>query len=871
MSATDETGAAGAAGGLTKAAGGAGAVPAIAHISDNFLPLAYVVARTVEHTYAELVNILETFPAANDSTRKRKFLGFLVHTRQQFIKLLVLTQWARSASEVSRVIDVVSWLGGQKNCFVNVIWALQSVKHGLSSARLPNPDIGTALEVFTRGQPRLSTFNFVPPPALTARRVLGVLHDLNVLLSIRLALYENIPPPFRRFSIGNGRVTFVVRDEFEVDVGIADDDPGARFFLIDFRFLFAAAGALGSGIRSEVERVADEFLATKGLAGLYDFLHNFTLSYKLLLIHRQAQALTKGVWADIVKIAFVPDSQLISVQYWLGRPGGRNAFEIGLLRAKTLGVRWTPEGRARPFLFALDQTEISAERILSKVVTLHRQYLLALVYKHFVASPAYAQVPHLITPQVHDMKLRVELAPTKVTYLTIEPLTGRAVFETTSDLVRYAERSLNSQRDVAQTAATVLVSLRHLSMQQELEAVAAGCGWNTFRITNIKVDDVRQKLGAGVRQISTLRRDAWPAGWFVVVTFGDAGARWWLAELASGDVGWTIAWFESVKLFGPAGECTPPLLERLDTLAAARIAFHAITQGLHARGIRYKYAADGDIPRLIFDSTSLTRTRWTCSAVHMRFEPAAAGVAPAVVLLGRVRRPLAWRAIASDVPGVALNPRTGLFALRLDLAADVLDVAIERIDRIERVAAFIDILGSFALAIDAVSLTRVAFGYGRPALRAAVTLAGDAMRLELDAANPHRLIQHFLQDILNVEGFHYMVTMLQLTLPLLQAAHALDRADVYTLAHSVVNYRLVYHARRHCFDAGLKRKNGRVVVYIADAAAKMPGFRPAPQCAELWNASRPGVTGLEVGVACDMDHVAETIAELNTLVAKSEP
>ena len=110
-------------------------VPEIPHISDNFIPLSYVVSRLVSNTYSELVNILETFPAANDVTRKRKFLNFLVHTRQQFIKLLVLTQWSHNADDVSKVIDVVSWLAGQKNCFVNVIWALQNVKQGLSSAR----------------------------------------------------------------------------------------------------------------------------------------------------------------------------------------------------------------------------------------------------------------------------------------------------------------------------------------------------------------------------------------------------------------------------------------------------------------------------------------------------------------------------------------------------------------------------------------------------------------------------------------------------------------------------------------------------------------------------------------------------------------
>ena len=97
-----------------------------------------------------------------------------------------------------------------------------------------------------------------------------------MLLSIRLALYENIPEPFRNFKIANGRVTFVVNEEFEVDLGIADDDPKARFFLIDFRFLFNNSSTVPMGIRANVERMGDDFLAKRGLEGLYNFLRAYT-------------------------------------------------------------------------------------------------------------------------------------------------------------------------------------------------------------------------------------------------------------------------------------------------------------------------------------------------------------------------------------------------------------------------------------------------------------------------------------------------------------------------------------------------------------------------------------------------------------------
>lgn len=109
--------------------------PSIPHITENFIPLSVVVTKLVESTFTDLVNLLETLPASNDLTKKRKLFTFLIHSRQQYIKLLVLGQWAKNAKDISTVIDVVAWLNGQANCFSNVVMQLQMVKQGLGGAR----------------------------------------------------------------------------------------------------------------------------------------------------------------------------------------------------------------------------------------------------------------------------------------------------------------------------------------------------------------------------------------------------------------------------------------------------------------------------------------------------------------------------------------------------------------------------------------------------------------------------------------------------------------------------------------------------------------------------------------------------------------
>ena len=572
-------------------------------------------------------------------------------------------------------------------------------------------------------------------------------------------------------------------------------------------------------------------------------------------------------------------------------------FEIGILRSKLLGVRWTPEGRNKAHIFIINQNEISAEKILSKIIKLHRQYLLSLIYKSFISSPTYSSIPQLITPLLSETKLKVELAPCKTTFITVEHLTGRIVFENQSDLIKFAERTLNAQRDVSQMALNVLVSLRHLSMQQELESTASECGWNTYRVTNIRPEDIRQKFGVGIRQISTLRKDSWRNGWFIIVTFSDTSVRWWLAELKSEEVGWTIPWHEHIKLFDSNISWTKDVLERLAILASSRIIFHAITQGLQSKGIRYKYSNNNnnrsqnsmkclEIPRLIIDASSLTKSRWTRSALYISFQLPQDGSDPFMILLSKVTQSLAWKSISSDLPGLSINPKNGMFALRFDIKDDekVLDLIIEKISRIERVVGFIETLRSSSLHLMEISMSKVTFCYGKEAIQkpsiskyqhpgqfsASILLSGERMMsLILDKTNPHKLIQHFLQDILNVEGFHSMITMLQITLPILEAAHRIDRDDVYFLAHSVVNYRIVYQRLQHCFDASIARKNGKILVYITDSSASMSGFSPATVCTSLWNTDSDKIIGLEEGVVCEMSHVQEAMVRLNDLLTEN--
>ncbi|KAJ8102525.1 mediator complex subunit MED14-domain-containing protein [Lipomyces tetrasporus] len=849
--------------------------PSIPHISENFIPLSVVASRLVENTYSELVNILETLPAANDTTKKRKFLNFLIHTRQQYIKLLVLTQWSRNARDISKVIDVVSWLSGQKNCFSNVVWSLQAVKHDLGSARLRNPDIATALEVFVLGKPRLSSFNYVPPKPLSPQTILDTLHDLNVLLSLRLALSDNIPVPFQNYKIANGRVTFCVEGDFEVDLGIADDNKNSRFFLIDFRYIFKPISTVTPAIRASLERIGNEILITKGLDGLYEYLHNFTLSYKLLILQQQLVRLANGIWTGTLNISYFAERQTIAIQYWAEQPGRKAVAEVGVLQSKVLGVQWIPRDFSAE-TFTIDQSEISAQTVLSQVIIYHIQQLLAAILTAFLSSPIYKSLSDLITP-VSDTKLKIKLTPSLTTYLTVEHLTGRMVLEGTTDLIASAEQALNAQTDI-QSSTQILTTLRHLSIQREIEDLVKSAGWDVIKLTNIRADDIRQKYGVGVRQTTTIRQRHWIRGWFIVVTISDSTISLWFSEFKSAEGGWSIAWNEALALDALDTLYSPEKLNRLAAVTSGRITFHIIANGLQERNIPYElippptdiHGSTLELPSLQFASSAVTKSTWAKSAFKLEFVPSESEEERnAVIVTGSIEQSAAVSSVSANSSDVMLDGQNGHFTLKFYVPpnSQILQQILERLGQIERSVSFIETLQTFNIKLDEISLNRISFEYA-PDLRMAITISVDRkMTLELSDPNPHRRIQFFLQDVLDNEGLRPLLAILPATLPLLRFAGYIDSSDAYFITHSTKSYRIIYYAQKHAIDIELKYKDGRPMVYVTDSSGDIPGFKQADVCSSIWTSNSSGMVGLQAGIACEIEVVEELLSRVHSAIS----
>lgn len=183
---------------------------------------------------------------------------------------------------------------GQKNCFLNVIHSLKATVCQLSYARVRSPDIITAMEVLSTGTfPRLkfseTSVTFITPEILNPNKVLQTFNILNILISLRLSLYQVLPYSMLFYVVENGRAKFLVENEFVIYLSFVGEDISKTndflWFLVDFEWNFEGAPPTNDDIKNEIEKFGNEILKSsiaqkkEPLVELYNFLRKFNTNF----------------------------------------------------------------------------------------------------------------------------------------------------------------------------------------------------------------------------------------------------------------------------------------------------------------------------------------------------------------------------------------------------------------------------------------------------------------------------------------------------------------------------------------------------------------------------------------------------------------
>ncbi|KAH3660050.1 hypothetical protein OGAPHI_007255 [Ogataea philodendri] len=590
------------------------AVPAIPHVAANMTPLSVVLQRYSIHSFKKLKEYLKTLENSTqpDSVKKRTFLELLVSIRENFVRLYVLSKWARNSKNVEKLIDLFVWLREQNQTVSNALIQIGATKQSLVSAKLPNPDLETALEVLIKGQPQLPTHNYEPPRNVDPNVILRTLKDLNVELSTKMALEENLPKPFFNCEIKDGRVKFRIPNLFQCCVSIANTYDQSGFFLVDFKLefqlkdnkLIPQVTALPRPTFMHLEKVANLELSKNGLAGLYNLFHNYAITCKLYYLHRQLIKLRMGLWKSHLTHTYNAEKCFVVVTYWLRRRSVRSTIEIGKMKNNELGFRWIREGQlSTDHGLKLEQEDgsINIEHLIRNIIDKHVQSHIKEVQNEIADKIDIAD--KFVSVQ-KESQLILKLSSMKIAVYGIDSLSGDGYFQNPTPIMMRIAAQINT--DTRETALRLL-SLRlevHLSEISSLLTATTWLGVDVVKLpireyTKLGVDYEHlkdQNLAEKLFALKFYRRREWPSGWFLTVGVSGFSSKvqWWCSRVKSSSGQWAISWIEPITLNSTEGEYSYETFVNLTKKTTSMLLCNMVVKELEDQGCKLKIVDKDD-------------------------------------------------------------------------------------------------------------------------------------------------------------------------------------------------------------------------------------------------------------------------------------
>ncbi|KAK2867867.1 hypothetical protein FQN49_003396 [Arthroderma sp. PD_2] len=538
--------------------------PEIAHITQGFFPLAKGINRVVVQCWNDLLQLLSELGDAHPnqqgggsqsnvaSAKKSQILEFSQAKRAEFIKLLVLSQWGRQAVEVGRLIDLQSFIRQRYDLYHRTLFLAGNIKRDLFKAQMGNPDLETALEALSTGAvSALPALAFLPPGILSPKDTLKTLRKINKLISIRLITHDSIPE-YATYHVHDGRVTFTIPHEIELDLSIAQEAQTSQFFFVDLRFIFSPSSALSKGpIRDSLERTINTALMKSGIVGCCDLLHNLVLSQKIMTCFRQAIALTRSYWGDNLRVELL--HRTLVIQYWANRPGPKSWIEIGARRNKPqrragsnqpeisrLYVRWIRDNKE----VSVDSTQfdakiISVESILRGIISQHIRDVFLEIYNKLAIAKLYGQGGlHLglntSATEPGNCYLDAHLTHRKTLRVAIESVAGGVALQTVPLSLNRHDIESDLSKGLSIDAYERICRLRCLAAMEEAESHGRVVGWKLIYPGNLDMLTLRKVLPVNeIRNISLFQHRDWDPDWVVAFTSSMERDDWWVVHLES--------------------------------------------------------------------------------------------------------------------------------------------------------------------------------------------------------------------------------------------------------------------------------------------------------------------------------------------------
>lgn len=448
---------------------------------------------------------------------------------------------------------------------------------------------------------------------LTARATLKKLLKLNRIISVRLALHDSVPPPLRNYRVHDGRVTFTISGEFELDLSVAEESKSSQFFFVDIRFLFSPSSPIPKGrIFNELDGKINDLLRDDGLTGCFQFLHGLVLTNKINILFKQAVDLSRGLWADALRIELL--HRTLVVQYWPQRSGPKSWLEIGVKSGHRggsssdpkpgishLGFRWMRDGQqVSSDAIRFNPGDLSMELILRSVIALHTSHLLSTAFttlkKHVLFSNHTLSLQAQLSPtEPGDCRLDVQLTASRSLRVSIEPMSGSITMCGTPHVSERLDGDRGLYKSSIEEILSRVARLRCITAVDEIDSGTKALGLEPVNQRVLGLDP-RKLFPPGVMRTAFFTHRLWNRHWVAAATSSMDGDRWWLVQLRPTEAT-KMGPFYSIgdHSAGPpqahvVSETLVPLQRRLNYTTCAELV-HGLT-GILAIHANARYLAD---------------------------------------------------------------------------------------------------------------------------------------------------------------------------------------------------------------------------------------------------------------------------------------
>lgn len=537
---------------------------------EAYVPMARLIDRAAQSCWSDLTRLLQELATMeirdprdvkdriagevqtpNDTSeanraKKYKLWNFAENHKRALVKLLVLTRWSADTDENKVTIALNFYLHGLRAAFTEANNKLDEWIYFIHRQQDAAPDLETAVELLAAGRiANLPNLGYVQERTSSDKEMLATLRRLNNILNVRMLSETELPPPFTKWHVHDGRVTFTIPDEFDMSLSLLSEEADAKFQVVDVNFSFRPAPVMSQSLLDEILIVLNHQLLTKGLDGAYQFMHDLTMSQKLKELHRQALELLQGTWANNLRIEL--HRRTLIVQYWTRRPGSKSWVEITINSGRLttsggiseypipyLHLRWLKNGKlSLEHGIHMNLSQLSFESILSEITASHTNSIFDDIYDKMIAMKLFTSGELDIEQSTSvtdgsDCSLAIDLTKTQTITLTCDPVSGEIVISPAGERANRLQAELRAAKNVVDDFVGRFAAFRCGVAQATLYKAMTSSSWRSLPGRKPSLAEVRDLFHPSTNRAVFFRQKHWSENWMLAASFGADGDFWWL-------------------------------------------------------------------------------------------------------------------------------------------------------------------------------------------------------------------------------------------------------------------------------------------------------------------------------------------------------